>query len=188
MRALPRTQHAGRRLFADPAPPGNTAHQRADDGAADGGATHQPERRTYARYDWPRPRAKRCQPSCTHDGWKPLGSNCWTVWGPQRCGTSSSRTGRETLCPGLWVVSSMASRQTLRRRWPGGRDGEVGALWVKGDSRAIGYWQGTTTPCRHFAASGMYPATCSGKMPMAPMCTRGRSDDMLKVSGSGCLQ
>ena len=29
----------------------------------------------------------------------------------------------------------------MRRRRARGADGEVGELWVKGDSRAIGYWQ-----------------------------------------------
>ena len=169
MRALPRTQHAGRRLFADPAPPGNTAHQRADDGAADGGASISPRAGPtlvttgHVRgRSAPAERAARWMETFGVELLDGLGTaEMWHIF----------ISNRPALCPGLWVVSSMASRKTLRRRWPGGRDGQVGALWVKGDSRAIGYWQGTTTPCRHFASGkGMYPATCSDKMPMAPMC------------------
>ena len=62
-------------------------------------------------------------------------------------------------------------------------DGEVGALWVKGDSRAIGYWQRMDDTMQAFrgewyASSDMLQKNADGTYTYC-----GRADDMLKVSG-----
>jgi benzoate-CoA ligase family protein len=62
-------------------------------------------------------------------------------------------------------------------------DGEVGALWVKGESRAIGYWQQMDDTMHAFrgewyASSDMLRRNGDGTFVYC-----GRADDMLKVSG-----
>jgi benzoate-CoA ligase family protein len=62
-------------------------------------------------------------------------------------------------------------------------DGEVGALWVKGESRAIGYWQAMDDSMSAFrgewyASSDMLRRNADGTYVYC-----GRADDMLKVSG-----
>jgi benzoate-CoA ligase family protein len=62
-------------------------------------------------------------------------------------------------------------------------DGDVGALWVKGESRAIGYWQQLDDTMRAFrgewyASSDMLRRNADGTFVYC-----GRADDMLKVSG-----
>ena len=62
-------------------------------------------------------------------------------------------------------------------------DGEVGTMWVRGDSRAIGYWQ-HYEKTRHafrgkwFVSSDMIQKNADGSINYC-----GRADDMLKVSG-----
>ena len=62
-------------------------------------------------------------------------------------------------------------------------DGDVGALWVKGESRAIGYWQQMDDTMSAFrgewyASSDMLRRSADGTFVYC-----GRADDMLKVSG-----
>jgi benzoate-CoA ligase family protein len=61
--------------------------------------------------------------------------------------------------------------------------GEVGALWVKGESRAIGYWQQMDDTMRAFrgewyVSGDMLRANADGTFTYC-----GRADDMLKVGG-----
>jgi benzoate-CoA ligase family protein len=62
-------------------------------------------------------------------------------------------------------------------------DGEVGALWVKGDSRAIGYWQRHAESMRAFRGEWYVSGDMLRKNPDGTFVYCGRSDDMLKVSG-----
>jgi acyl-coenzyme A synthetase/AMP-(fatty) acid ligase len=62
-------------------------------------------------------------------------------------------------------------------------DGEVGALWVKGDSRAIGYWQQMDDTMRAFRGEWYASSDMLRKNPDGTFVYCGRSDDMLKVSG-----
>ena len=62
-------------------------------------------------------------------------------------------------------------------------DGEVGALWVKGDSRAIGYWQQMDDTMRAFRGEWYVSGDMLRRNPDETFTYGGRSDDMLKVSG-----
>lgn len=62
-------------------------------------------------------------------------------------------------------------------------DGDVGALWVKGDSRAIGYWQRHDESLRAFRGEWYISGDMLRKNPDGTFVYCGRSDDMLKVSG-----
>jgi benzoate-CoA ligase family protein len=62
-------------------------------------------------------------------------------------------------------------------------DGEIGALWVKGDSRAIGYWQRMDETVRAFRGEWYVSGDMLRKNPDGTFTYGGRADDMLKVSG-----
>jgi acyl-coenzyme A synthetase/AMP-(fatty) acid ligase len=62
-------------------------------------------------------------------------------------------------------------------------DGEVGALWVKGESRAIGYWQQMDDTMRVFRGEWYASGDMLRKNPEGTFVYCGRSDDMLKVGG-----
>lgn len=62
-------------------------------------------------------------------------------------------------------------------------DGEVGALWVKGQSRAIGYWQRMDHTMRAFRGEWYVSGDMLRRNADGTFVYCGRSDDMLKVSG-----
>ena len=62
-------------------------------------------------------------------------------------------------------------------------DGEVGALWVKGESRAIGYWQQMDDTMAAFRGEWYVSGDMLRKNADGTFVYCGRSDDMLKVSG-----
>lgn len=62
-------------------------------------------------------------------------------------------------------------------------DGEAGALWVKGDSRALGYWQRLDDTVSAFRGEWYVSGDMLRKNPDGTFVYCGRSDDMLKVSG-----
>lgn len=62
-------------------------------------------------------------------------------------------------------------------------DGEVGALWVKGQSRAIGYWQRMDDTMHAFRGEWYVSGDMLRKHADGSFVYCGRSDDMLKVSG-----
>ncbi len=62
-------------------------------------------------------------------------------------------------------------------------DGEVGALWVKGQSRAIGYWQRMDDTMRAFRGEWYVSGDMLRRNADGTFVYCGRSDDMLKVSG-----
>ena len=61
--------------------------------------------------------------------------------------------------------------------------GEVGALWVKGESRAIGYWQQMDDTAHAFRGEWYVSGDMLRRNPDETFTYCGRSDDMLKVSG-----
>jgi benzoate-CoA ligase family protein len=62
-------------------------------------------------------------------------------------------------------------------------DGEVGVLWVKGESRALGYWQQMDDTVRAFRGDWYVSGDMLRKNADGTFVYCGRSDDMLKVSG-----
>jgi benzoate-CoA ligase family protein len=62
-------------------------------------------------------------------------------------------------------------------------DGEVGALWVKGDSRAIAYWQRMPDTMQAFRGEWYVSGDMLRKNSDGTFVYCGRADDMLKVSG-----
>ncbi|HUP00955.1 MAG TPA: benzoate-CoA ligase family protein [Gemmatimonadota bacterium] len=62
-------------------------------------------------------------------------------------------------------------------------DGEVGMLWVKGNSRAIGYWQRMEETKQAFRGEWYVSGDMIVKDPDGTFTYCGRADDMLKVSG-----
>ena len=62
-------------------------------------------------------------------------------------------------------------------------DGEVGALWVKGESRAIGYWQQMDDTAHAFRGEWYVSSDMLRQNPDGTFSYCGRSDDMLKVGG-----
>jgi benzoate-CoA ligase family protein len=62
-------------------------------------------------------------------------------------------------------------------------DGEVGALWVKGDSRAIAYWQRMDDTMHAFRGEWYVSGDMLRKNGDGTFIYCGRADDMLKVSG-----
>jgi acyl-coenzyme A synthetase/AMP-(fatty) acid ligase len=68
----------------------------------------------------------------------------------------------------------------------GGRelpDGEVGALWVRGGSRALGYWQRLDETAQAFRGEWYVSGDMLRRNADGTFVYCGRSDDMLKVSG-----
>jgi benzoate-CoA ligase family protein len=61
--------------------------------------------------------------------------------------------------------------------------GELGALWVKGESRAIGYWQQMDDTMRAFRGEWCVTGDTLRQNPDGTFTYCGRSDDMLKVHG-----
>jgi benzoate-CoA ligase family protein len=69
---------------------------------------------------------------------------------------------------------------------PDGRevaDGEIGALWVKGESRAIGYWRQMDDTMRVFRGDWCVPGDMLQRNADGTFTYCGRSDDLLKVHG-----
>ncbi|MGH7645138.1 MAG: benzoate-CoA ligase family protein [Gemmatimonadales bacterium] len=74
-------------------------------------------------------------------------------------------------------------------------DGDVGALWVRGDSRAIGYWQQMDKTRQGFRGEWYVSGDLIRRDADGYFTYCGRADDMLKVSGKwlspqeveGCL-
>ncbi|MGH7539092.1 MAG: AMP-binding protein, partial [Gemmatimonadales bacterium] len=74
-------------------------------------------------------------------------------------------------------------------------DGEVGMLWVRGNSRAIGYWQQMEKTKQAFRGEWYVSGDLIRRDPDGFITYHGRADDMLKVSGKwlspqeveGCL-
>lgn len=62
-------------------------------------------------------------------------------------------------------------------------EGDVGALWVKGHSRAIGYWQRMDDTMQAFRGEWYVSGDMLRKNRDGTFVYCGRSDDMLKVSG-----
>lgn len=62
-------------------------------------------------------------------------------------------------------------------------DGEVGTLWVRGDSRAIAYWQRMEDTMQAFRGEWYVSGDMLRKGPDGAYVYCGRADDMLKVSG-----
>jgi benzoate-CoA ligase family protein len=62
-------------------------------------------------------------------------------------------------------------------------DGEVGALWVKGESRAIAYWQRMHDTMQAFRGEWYVSGDMLRKNSDGTYVYCGRADDMLKVSG-----
>jgi benzoate-CoA ligase family protein len=62
-------------------------------------------------------------------------------------------------------------------------DGEVGALWVKGESRALGYWQQMDDTMRVFRGDWCVTGDMLRRGGDGTFTYCGRSDDMLKVHG-----
>ena len=62
-------------------------------------------------------------------------------------------------------------------------EGEVGALWVKGQSRAIGYWQRLDDTMHAFRGEWYVSGDMLRKNRDGSFVYQGRADDMLKVSG-----
>lgn len=62
-------------------------------------------------------------------------------------------------------------------------DGEVGALWVRGDSRAIAYWQRMEDTMRAFRGEWYVSGDMLRRNADGTFVYCGRADDMLKVSG-----
>jgi benzoate-CoA ligase family protein len=62
-------------------------------------------------------------------------------------------------------------------------DGEIGTLWVRGDSRAIGYWQQMDDTVRAFRGEWYVSGDMLRRNSDGTFTYCGRSDDMLKVSG-----
>jgi benzoate-CoA ligase family protein len=62
-------------------------------------------------------------------------------------------------------------------------DGDVGALWVKGDSRAIAYWQRMEDTLQAFRGEWYVSGDMLRKNADGTFVYCGRSDDMLKVGG-----
>jgi acyl-coenzyme A synthetase/AMP-(fatty) acid ligase len=65
-------------------------------------------------------------------------------------------------------------------------DGEVGRLWVRGDSRAIGYWQLMESTKRVFRGEWVVTDDLLRRNPDGTFTFCGRADDMLKVAGKWC--
>ena len=62
-------------------------------------------------------------------------------------------------------------------------DGEVGRLWVKGDSRAIGYWQDSARTAAAFQGPWFVGGDLVRRDPDGYVTYCGRGDDVLKVGG-----
>lgn len=62
-------------------------------------------------------------------------------------------------------------------------DGEVGYLWVKGNARAIGYWQNMEKTKRAFVGEWYVSGDMLSRDADGYFTYHGRADDMLKVSG-----
>ena len=62
-------------------------------------------------------------------------------------------------------------------------DGDIGALWVKGESRAIGYWQQMDDTMRVFRGEWCVTGDMLRKNADGTFTYCGRSDEMLKVHG-----
>src|SRR5881396_1794723 len=81
-----------------------------------------------------------------------------------------------TVVPGFEVKVCDADGRELA-------DGEVGALWVRGDSRAICYWQQMDKTREAFRGEWYVSGDMIRRDPEGYITYCGRVDDMLKVSG-----
>lgn len=62
-------------------------------------------------------------------------------------------------------------------------DGEVGRLWVRGDSRGLGYWQDLDATAEAFRGEWVVTGDLVSRDPDGYFVHRGRADDAVKVKG-----
>lgn len=62
-------------------------------------------------------------------------------------------------------------------------DGEVGRLWVRGDSRGLGYWQDLDATAEAFRGDWVVTGDLVSRDPEGYFTHRGRADDAVKVKG-----
>lgn len=62
-------------------------------------------------------------------------------------------------------------------------DGEVGRLWVRGDSRGLGYWQDLDATAEVFRGEWVVGGDLVSRDPDGYITHRGRADDAVKVKG-----
>ena len=128
--------------------------------------------------------ARRCRPPCTNASSSASASTFWMASDRPRCCTCSSRTGRTRFARAGAVWSC---RATMRGSLDDGRApvarGEIGNLWIEGDSTCACYWNQPdktreTIEGRWIRTGDKYTQDADGYFWYA-----GRSDDMLKVGG-----
>jgi acyl-coenzyme A synthetase/AMP-(fatty) acid ligase len=62
-------------------------------------------------------------------------------------------------------------------------DGEVGRLWVRGDSRGLGYWQDSDATAEAFRGDWVVTGDLASRDSDGYFTHRGRADDAVKVKG-----
>ena len=183
---FPEHPHAGVALRADPAPPADHPHQRADHGEPDGRAPGRRASRTSRclRFATSAGEAlpRRALPALEGDlrrraARRPGHGRDVAHLHHQPAGRRAARARSAAWSPASTCGSATTTGASCRA-------GEVGRLWVRGGSRAIGYWQqmeqdgGAAS-----AASGTCPGDLVGDDADGYVTYCGRADEMLKVAG-----
>ena len=141
---------------------------------------HSISRRSVWRYR----RAKRCRPPSTIASGSDSASRSSMASDRPRRSTCSSRTGRTRPVPARAASSSTATKRAFSTmRAFRSRTGEIGNLWISGDSTCAYYWNQhekskTTFQGEWLRTGDKYSQDADGFF-----CYAGRSDDMLKVGG-----
>ncbi len=178
-----RARHAGEAVRAVRAPPGDGADQRADDDQQDG-ARPRVRRARWRRCALASRPARRCRRSSTSAGRRPSASRSSTASARPSCSTSTSPTASARSAPGRSAGSCPAT--TPRSSAPTATavpDGEIGTLWVKGDSAAICYWQAHEKSKEVLRGDWVVTGDLFRRDADGYFCYAGRADDMLKVGG-----
>ena len=133
---------------------------------------------------WRSRRAKRCRQRSTSASSSASASTSSTASDPPRRCTCSSRTGRARSAPARAASSSPATKRAFSTTtgMPVA-DGEIGNLWISGDSTCACYWNQhektkDTIQGEWLRTGDKYSQDADGYFWYA-----GRSDDMLKVGG-----
>ena len=143
-----------------------------------------------------RPPARRCRPSCTSGGRGTFGvplldglgtAEMWHIFISNRIGDERPGT-LGTVVPGFEVRVCDEQGAALP-------PGETGWLWVRGGSRALGYWQHTEKTARAFRGEWYVSGDLISMDADGVVTYCGRGDELLKVGGKwlapqeveGCL-
>ena len=187
-RAVRRALHRRGHLQPDRALPADHPDHRPHHDQSDGESPGAPPVRTSPRCASPPPRARACPRSSTPGGTRPSACRCSTASAPRRVAHLPLQPAWAGSAAARWARWCPGSRSRWRtRRAAKLPDGTIGHLWVRGGSRALGYWQQLDKSQTCFRGEWVVTGDLVQRDADGYYTYGGRADELLKVSGQVAL-